>query len=224
MRPQAASCDDRPFWIRPDRHRQLGSFSLGMLRFSIFLLPVFLLAASAALITLYFIDYRLAMTAFGALWMASAVTYIFITSFALLIDTTMGKRPWRSGVTFPGAVNLAIIVAAVATGRLRWLLDSRAAARAPGRTQLAGRQPAAAEGPGGHRAGRGHPRGTPALARLTRLLRSAVYSGQPDSAGGTGRRSELSPNSAFSMAAAVSGHPDTFPRAARRPASAPRRG
>jgi cellulose synthase/poly-beta-1,6-N-acetylglucosamine synthase-like glycosyltransferase len=109
-------------WFRPWRHRQLGSLTFGTLWFSIFLLPVFLLSASAALITLYFVDYRLAMTAFGALLLVNVVTYVFITSFALLIDPVSAKRSWRSGLKFPGVINVLILLAAAATGPLRWLL------------------------------------------------------------------------------------------------------
>ena len=42
---------DRPrYLVPPRRHRQVGSFSFGALWFSIFLLPIHLLTASAALI------------------------------------------------------------------------------------------------------------------------------------------------------------------------------
>jgi hypothetical protein len=44
------------------------------------------------------------------LWIINAVTFLFITGFALLIDTGTARRSWRQAVMFPGAVNLAIIL------------------------------------------------------------------------------------------------------------------
>ena len=43
------------------------------------------------------------------LWIVNAVTYVFITGFALLIDPPTARHAWRQAVMFPGAVNLAVI-------------------------------------------------------------------------------------------------------------------
>jgi cellulose synthase/poly-beta-1,6-N-acetylglucosamine synthase-like glycosyltransferase len=111
----------RHVWFRHQAGNRLGSISFGLLWFCILLLPVFMVCASASLVTLYFIDYQLAWTAFHVLWLTNVITYVFITSFALLIDPAVGKRTWRQAVMFPGAVNVLIIVTAVLPGPLSWL-------------------------------------------------------------------------------------------------------
>ena len=92
----------------PD-HR-LGSISFGLLWFCLLLLPVFMVLASASLVTLFFIDFPLAWTAFHFLWMTNAITYIFITSYSLAIDPPDGTACLAEAMMFPGAVNLIIIV------------------------------------------------------------------------------------------------------------------
>jgi hypothetical protein len=43
------------------------------------------------------------------LWVANALSYLFMTGFALLMDPQTGRHTWRQAVLFPGLVNLAII-------------------------------------------------------------------------------------------------------------------
>jgi cellulose synthase/poly-beta-1,6-N-acetylglucosamine synthase-like glycosyltransferase len=78
--------------------------------FCLFLQPVFMITSSAALLTLYFTVASRAWSAFHVLWITSAVTYIFITGFALLIDPDTARRTWRQALLFPGVVNVAIIL------------------------------------------------------------------------------------------------------------------
>ena len=85
----------RDVWFRPQPGNRLGSISFGLLWFCLLLLPVFMILASASLVTLYFIDYQLAWAAFHILWLTNVITYVFITSFALLIDPGVGKHTWR---------------------------------------------------------------------------------------------------------------------------------
>jgi cellulose synthase/poly-beta-1,6-N-acetylglucosamine synthase-like glycosyltransferase len=114
----------RGVWFRPGTPGGLGGISFGLIWFSLLLLPMFLLCASASLVTLYFIDYQLALTAFRVLWLTSVLTYVFITSFALLIDPPVGRRTWREALLFPGLVNVLIMATAVAPAVLslagRW--------------------------------------------------------------------------------------------------------
>ena len=49
------------------------------------------------------------------------ITYVFITSYALLIDPDVGRRTWKEAVLFPGAVNVVILIAAVLPGPVSWL-------------------------------------------------------------------------------------------------------
>jgi cellulose synthase/poly-beta-1,6-N-acetylglucosamine synthase-like glycosyltransferase len=108
-------------WFRHQANSRLGSFSFGLLWFCLLLLPVFMLAASGSLVVLYFVDSSLAWTAFHALWLTNVITYVFITSFALLIDPVIGRRTWVQAVLFPGAINVLILLAAVIPTPLYWL-------------------------------------------------------------------------------------------------------
>jgi cellulose synthase/poly-beta-1,6-N-acetylglucosamine synthase-like glycosyltransferase len=108
-------------WFQPQAGNRLGNNTFGLLWFALLLLPIMMVLASSSLVVLFFIDYRLAWEAFHVLWITNVITYAFITSFALMIDTQTGKRVWREALMFPGAVSVIIIVAAVIPGPLRWI-------------------------------------------------------------------------------------------------------
>ena len=78
-------------WFRPQPNNRLGSISFGLLWFCLLLLPVLMVLASGSLVILFFIDYQLAWAAFHVLWLTNVITYLFITSFTLAIDTQ--RRP-----------------------------------------------------------------------------------------------------------------------------------
>ena len=126
----------RDVWFRRQPGHRLGSISFGLLWFCLLLLPVFMVLASGSLVALFFINYQLAWTAFHILWLTNVITYVFITSFALLIDPGVGKRTWRQALIFPGAVNVLILLAAVLPGPLAWL--AREIIRAAGFTPTYG--------------------------------------------------------------------------------------
>ena len=107
-------------WFRPQPGSRLGSISFGLMWFCL-LLPAFMVCASASLVTLFFIDSHLAWVAFHVLWLVNVVTYVFITSFALLIDPQMARRTWKEALLFPGAVNVLILLAAILPGPLSLL-------------------------------------------------------------------------------------------------------
>jgi cellulose synthase/poly-beta-1,6-N-acetylglucosamine synthase-like glycosyltransferase len=111
----------RDIWFRPQPGNALGSIRFGMMWFSILLLPILMVMASGSLVTLYFIDYSLGGTTFHTLWLAGAITYLFITFFALLIDPAAGRRTWKEAVLFPGAVNLIILMTTILPGLASWL-------------------------------------------------------------------------------------------------------
>jgi cellulose synthase/poly-beta-1,6-N-acetylglucosamine synthase-like glycosyltransferase len=100
----------RKLWFRPHRGHRLGGVSFGVFWFCLFLQPIFMITSSASLLTLYFADFPRAWLAFHLLWITNAATYIFITGFALLIDTKTARHTWRQGVVFPGALNLSIVI------------------------------------------------------------------------------------------------------------------
>ena len=108
-------------WCRPSPVHRLGSVSFSVFWFSLFLLPVFMIAASASLIALYFSDFAMAWIVFHVLWIINALTYVFITSFVLMIDWVTGRHAWIEGILFPGAISLSIIIAACFPRLLRMI-------------------------------------------------------------------------------------------------------
>ena len=108
-------------WFRPQADSRLGSISFGLMWFCLLLLPAFMGCASASLVILFFIDSHLAWVAFHVLWLVNVVSYVFITSFALLIDPQMARRTWKEALLFPGAVNVLILLAAILPGPLSLL-------------------------------------------------------------------------------------------------------
>ena len=88
--------------FQPQPGNRLDTF--GLFWFALLLLPILMVCASASLVTLFFIDYSLAWEAFHVLWITNVITYAFITSFALMIDTRTARRVWREALMFPGAV------------------------------------------------------------------------------------------------------------------------
>jgi len=108
-------------WCRPSPIHRLGSISFSVFWFCLFLLPVFMIVASASLITLYFSNFAMAWIVFHVLWIVNALTYVFITSFVLMIDWVTGRHAWVEGILFPGAVSLSIIIAACFPRLLRMI-------------------------------------------------------------------------------------------------------
>jgi len=108
-------------WCRPSPVHRLGSVSFSVFWFCLFLLPVFMILASASLITLYFSDFATAWIVFHVLWIINALTYVFITSFVLMIDWVTGRHAWIEGILFPGAISLSIIIAACFPRLLRMI-------------------------------------------------------------------------------------------------------
>jgi cellulose synthase/poly-beta-1,6-N-acetylglucosamine synthase-like glycosyltransferase len=115
----------QPLSARGKRHR-LGGFTFGAVWFCLLLQPVFMIAASAALLTLYFAGSPNAWPAFRVLWVINAATYLFITGLALLFDPQTARHCWREAVLFPGLVNLAIIVLTCFPRLGRAVLDTSA--------------------------------------------------------------------------------------------------
>ena len=111
----------RHLWFQPQPGHRLGSTSFGLFWFSLLLLPFMMICASASLVTLFFIDFTLAWSAFHVLWITNVITYVFITSFALQIDPQTGRRVWRQALMFPGVISVFIIVTAVLSDPILWL-------------------------------------------------------------------------------------------------------
>jgi cellulose synthase/poly-beta-1,6-N-acetylglucosamine synthase-like glycosyltransferase len=108
-------------WFRPHSGHRLGSVSFGLFWFSLLLQPIFMITASASLVTLYFIDQSLAWHAFHALWITNVLAYVFITAYSLMIDPRTGRHVWREAILFPGLISVVIMLAAIAPAPLRFL-------------------------------------------------------------------------------------------------------
>jgi len=119
----------RWIWFRRDRDKRLGSFTFAMLWFTIFLMPIFMIAAATSLVILFFADFPLSWRLFHVLWIINAIVYLFVTLFSFTIDPYTARRTWFQGVMFPGAIALIIIIytcfpplfTIYIDGAMRWL-------------------------------------------------------------------------------------------------------
>lgn len=126
----------RHLWFRPSKQHNLGSFVFGLTWFSLFLLPLLMITSSAALVGLFLLDAPTAWPAFRWLWIINAVSYLFITSFTLLIDPTTARRCWLQAIMFPGAISLVLIAYSCFPRPMRWLVDEVFAGVGADRTEL----------------------------------------------------------------------------------------
>ncbi len=97
-------------WFRRDRDPRLGGFSFGIFWFTIFLMPVFMIAAATGLVILFFANFPLSWTLFHILWITNAIVYLFVTLLSFTIDPYTARRTWVQGFMFPGAIALLIIL------------------------------------------------------------------------------------------------------------------
>jgi cellulose synthase/poly-beta-1,6-N-acetylglucosamine synthase-like glycosyltransferase len=111
-------------WFRRDPNHGLGSISFGIFWFSLFLLPLLMIMSSAALLTLYVVDLERSWAVFRMLWITNALTYLFITGFALAIDPGTARRSWREAILFPGVVSLLVILYTCAPRGFGWLVHT----------------------------------------------------------------------------------------------------
>jgi cellulose synthase/poly-beta-1,6-N-acetylglucosamine synthase-like glycosyltransferase len=96
-------------WLNRSEHEGLGSFSMFLMWFSIFLMPIFQITASAGLISLYFLNEAWSWLAFQGLWIISGVVYLIVTLCSFAVDRESAEKCWIEGVLFPGLVSLTII-------------------------------------------------------------------------------------------------------------------
>ena len=69
-----------------------------------------MIVASAALVTLWFLDTGRAEWAFRLLWVTNALGFVFATVFTLSVDPSVARRSWRQAIYFPGLVLLLIVL------------------------------------------------------------------------------------------------------------------
>ena len=97
-------------WLNRSRHEGLGSISMSLLWFSIFLMPIFQIFGAIALNTLYFIDPPLAWALFRGLWIISGVVYLVVTACSIVIDRESAKKSWFEGCIFHGLISMGVII------------------------------------------------------------------------------------------------------------------
>jgi cellulose synthase/poly-beta-1,6-N-acetylglucosamine synthase-like glycosyltransferase len=101
----------KDLWLRRKRHPGLGSVSMAILWFSLFLTPVFQTVASISMLALYAIDPPWSWQVFRGFWIVAGLQYLLVLIASLVVDPWTGRRSWLEGILFPGVVSLAIIVA-----------------------------------------------------------------------------------------------------------------
>ncbi|HEY8584137.1 MAG TPA: glycosyltransferase family 2 protein [Capillimicrobium sp.] len=106
----------RHIWLRRRRAGRLGSLGFALIWFSVFLMPVFMVSSSAALIALFVHDPDFSLGVFKALWFVNLATYLFITAMSFSLDPAVARTTWREGLLFPGLVSLAIMAYATIPG------------------------------------------------------------------------------------------------------------
>ncbi len=99
----------RRLWFNRDAHTSLGSWSMALLWFSIFLMPLFQIGATVSLVSLFFLNAPLAWALFRGFWILSAVVYLFITLTSFVVDPESTRKSWLEGFLFPGLVSLGVI-------------------------------------------------------------------------------------------------------------------
>jgi cellulose synthase/poly-beta-1,6-N-acetylglucosamine synthase-like glycosyltransferase len=100
----------RHVWLRGRRVGRLGSVSFALIWFTVLLMPVFLVAASGALVALYLMDRDFSIAVFRVMWAVTMGTYLFVTLSSFSLDPQTARASWRQGFAFPGLISLAIIV------------------------------------------------------------------------------------------------------------------
>lgn len=104
----------KDLWFNPKRHRSLGSLTMATLWFSIFLMPVFQIAAALGLVALFFLDAGWAWGLFRFYWIVSSLVYLLVTLASYAIDPESARKSWLEGILFPGLISLSVIVYSLA--------------------------------------------------------------------------------------------------------------
>ncbi len=110
-------------WFNRTTHGAMGTFSMGVLWFSIFLMPIFQIMSAAGLIGLYFMNAPLAWFLFRGLWIIAGVTYLIVTFVSYVVDTESASKTWLEGILFPGLISLSVIIYALVPPLGDWVAD-----------------------------------------------------------------------------------------------------
>jgi cellulose synthase/poly-beta-1,6-N-acetylglucosamine synthase-like glycosyltransferase len=99
-------------WFRPSKVHNLGSFSFGIVWFSLWLLPIAMVTSSIGLLGLLLLNSEFALEVFRALWITAAATYTFTLALAAQLDRKLSTNAWREVLFFPGILNMIVMVTA----------------------------------------------------------------------------------------------------------------
>ncbi|MEL6343083.1 MAG: glycosyltransferase [Myxococcota bacterium] len=97
-------------WFNTAAHPTLGSVSMALLWFSIFLMPVFQIMATVGLLTLWAIDPGWSWQVFRTFWIISGLVYLLVTFTSYVIDPESARKSWLEGLLFPGLISLPVIL------------------------------------------------------------------------------------------------------------------
>ena len=112
----------RSLWGDRTAHPTLGSVSMSVLWFSIFLMPLFQISATIGLLTLWVQDPAIAWQAFRGLWLIAAIAYLLVTAVSFVVDPWSARRTWLEGILFPGWISFGLIVWSLAPPLVQPLL------------------------------------------------------------------------------------------------------
>ncbi|HEX3865346.1 MAG TPA: glycosyltransferase family 2 protein [Gemmatimonadaceae bacterium] len=81
-----------------------------LLWFTVLLMPLTMVASSAALFTLFALNSNVAWAVLRLLWIWAAVSYAASVAMSLAIDWRTARACWREAVMFPGAIALVMML------------------------------------------------------------------------------------------------------------------
>jgi cellulose synthase/poly-beta-1,6-N-acetylglucosamine synthase-like glycosyltransferase len=102
----------RKIWFRPSKMHNLGTFSFGIVWFSLWLLPLAMVTSSIGLLGLLLLNSQFALDVFRVLWITAAVTYTFTLAVAAQLDRKLSLNAWREVFFFPGILNMFVMITA----------------------------------------------------------------------------------------------------------------
>jgi cellulose synthase/poly-beta-1,6-N-acetylglucosamine synthase-like glycosyltransferase len=102
----------RKIWFRPSKVHKLGTWSFGIVWFSIWLLPVAMVTSSIGLLGLLLLQSQLALVVFRALWIIAAISFVFTLALAAQLDRKLSSNAWREVLTFPGIISMIVMLTA----------------------------------------------------------------------------------------------------------------
>ncbi len=100
-------------WFRPSRVHNLGGWSFGIVWFSLWLLPLIMIASSIGLAGLLFLQAPFAAQVFRVLWISAALAYLFVLILGSATDGATTRKELGSVILFPGIINMIVMLVAL---------------------------------------------------------------------------------------------------------------